>query len=239
MLPVFHIHTLVLFDTGASRSFMSENFRRKLGLNCCDNKEALEISIPSGETINTKKTARGVELTISSQRMKADLYVPEMRDFDVILGIDWLSKNRATIKCYDREIEFEGSNGNRFVFYGAKTNTRVKDCQGFLVNVMGKETMERKTTDEAVVKEFLDVFPDDLPGIPPDRQVEFTIDLVPGAAPVSKAPYRMAPKELQELKIQIPELLDKKFIRSSVSPWGAPVLFVKKKDGTFRMCIDY
>ena len=90
-----------------------------------------------------------------------------------------------------------------------------------------------------VVREFPDVFPDVLPGLPPDRQLEFTIDLEPGAAPISKAPYRMAPKELGELKMQPQELLDLGFIRPSVSPWGAPVLFVKKKDGTLRMCIDY
>ncbi|CAA0807050.1 Uncharacterized mitochondrial protein AtMg00860, partial [Striga hermonthica] len=86
---------------------------------------------------------------------------------------------------------------------------------------------------------FVDVFPDELPGGPPNRQVEFSFDLIPGAGPVSKAPYRMAPKELQELKAQIQELLRLDFIRPSVSPWGAPVLFVKKKDGSMRMCIDY
>jgi hypothetical protein len=84
-----------------------------------------------------------------------------------------------------------------------------------------------------VVQEFLDVFPEDFPGLPPDREIEFCIDLIPRAAPISKAPYRMAPVELIELKTQIQELLDKGFIHPRVSPWGAPVLFVKKKDGTF------
>ena len=87
--------------------------------------------------------------------------------------------------------------------------------------------------------EFPDVFPEEIPGFPPAREIDFTIELLPGTAPISKAPYRMAPAELKELKTQIGELLDKGFIRPSVSPWGAPVLFVKKKDGTMRMCIDY
>ena len=82
-------------------------------------------------------------------------------------------------------------------------------------------------------------FPEDLPGLPPDREVEFSIDLVPGTAPISKAPYRMALAKLKELKGQLEELLDKGFIRPSASPWGAPVLFVKKKDGSMRLCIDY
>ncbi|GKE62592.1 putative reverse transcriptase domain-containing protein [Tanacetum coccineum] len=83
------------------------------------------------------------------------------------------------------------------------------------------------------------VFPEDLPGIPPTRQVEFRIDLVPGATPVARAPYRLAPSEMKELAEQLQELTDKGFIRPSSSPWGALVLFVKKKDGSFRMCIDY
>ncbi|GKF48978.1 hypothetical protein Tco_0142229, partial [Tanacetum coccineum] len=87
--------------------------------------------------------------------------------------------------------------------------------------------------------DFSDVFPEDLPGLPPTRQVEFQIDLVPGAAPVARAPYRLAPSEMKELAEQLKELSDKGFIRPSSSPWGAPVLFVKKKDGSFWMCIDY
>ncbi|KAL4016773.1 hypothetical protein IC575_024430 [Cucumis melo] len=82
-------------------------------------------------------------------------------------------------------------------------------------------------------------FSEELPGLPPHREVEFAIELEPGTVPISRAPYRMAPAELKELKVQLQELLDKGFIRPSVSPWGAPVLFVKKKDGSMRLCIDY
>ena len=90
-----------------------------------------------------------------------------------------------------------------------------------------------------VVKDFPDVFPEELPSIPHVREVELSIEILPGTTPTSRAPYRMAPTELKELKIQLQELLDKGFIRPSLSPWGAPVFFVKKKDGTLRMCIDY
>lgn len=83
------------------------------------------------------------------------------------------------------------------------------------------------------------MFPDELPGMPPQREIDFTIELLPGTAPVAIAPYRMAPAELRELKAQLQDLLDKGFIRPSFSPWGAPVLFVKKKDGSLRLCIDY
>jgi hypothetical protein len=92
-----------------------------------------------------------------------------------------------------------------------------------------------------VVSEYPDVFPDDLPGMPPERDIEFIIDLLPGTAPIAKRPYRMSVGELEELKKQLKELelLDKGYIHPSSSPWGAPVIFVEKKDGTQRMCVDY
>nr|GEX80075.1 putative reverse transcriptase domain-containing protein [Tanacetum cinerariifolium] len=93
--------------------------------------------------------------------------------------------------------------------------------------------------DVPVIRDFPEVFPEELPGLPPPRQVEFQIDLVPGAAPVARASYRLAPSKMKELSVQQQELLEKGLIRPSSSPWGALVLFVKKKDGSFRMCIDY
>ncbi|GJS16257.1 putative reverse transcriptase domain-containing protein [Tanacetum coccineum] len=104
--------------------------------------------------------------------------------------------------------------------------------------VEGKSEMKR-LEDVSIVQDFPEVFPEDLPGLPPTRQVEFQIDLVPGVASIARAPYRLAPSEMKELSEQLKELSDKGFIRPSSSPWGAPVLFVKKKDGSFRMCIDY
>ncbi|KAD4385781.1 hypothetical protein E3N88_25950 [Mikania micrantha] len=111
--------------------------------------------------------------------------------------------------------------------------------QSFLAYVIDNEKVVQKLEDVPIVREFPDVFPDDLPGIPSDRDVEFRIDLILGAKRIAKAPYRLAPSELQELMTQLQDLLDKGFICPSISPWGAPVLFVKKKDGSLRMCIDY
>ncbi|KAL8135218.1 hypothetical protein AgCh_010039 [Apium graveolens] len=124
-------------------------------------------------------------------------------EFDIILGMDWLSSNGAQIDCERKRKE-------------------VPNIQ-----------------DIPVVNEFEDVFPENLPGLPPDREIEFSIELAPGKAPVSKAPYRLAPVEMKELASQLQVLLDKGMIRPSVSPLGAPILFVKKMDGSMRLCIDY
>ena len=114
-----------------------------------------------------------------------------------------------------------------------------KGCEAYLAYVVDKGREVSNPEDIPVVRDFLDVFPEKLPGLPLDKQIKFTIDLAPGTEPLSKAPYRMAPTKMKELAKQIQELLDKGFIRPSVSPWGAPVLFVKKKDGSMRLCIDY
>ncbi|TYK09834.1 Retrotransposon protein [Cucumis melo var. makuwa] len=114
-----------------------------------------------------------------------------------------------------------------------------KGCIAFLAHIVVVQREKLKPEDVPMVKEFLDIFPDDLSGLPPDREIEFSIELLPGTAPISHASYRMAPSELKELKMQLQELVDKGYIRPSVSPWGAPMVFVKKKDGTLRLCIDY
>nr|GFC98128.1 putative reverse transcriptase domain-containing protein [Tanacetum cinerariifolium] len=115
--------------------------------------------------------------------------------------------------------------------------------QVYLAQVMSKKeeakSEEKRLEDVLSVRNFLKDFPEELHGLPPTRQVEFQIDLVLGATPVTRAPYRLAPSKIQELSTQLQELSDKGFIRPSSSPWGASILFVKKKDGSFRMCIDY
>ncbi|GKA61559.1 hypothetical protein Tco_0760966, partial [Tanacetum coccineum] len=143
--------------------------------------------------------------------------------FDVIIGMDWLSKYHARVIC-DEKVVHIPINGETLIIRA---------------QVMEKKSDEKRLEDMPVVREFPKVFPEDLPGLPPVRQVEFQIDLIPGETPVARAPYRLAPLEMQELSDQLQELANRDFIRPSTSPWGAPVLFVKNKDGSFRMCINY
>ncbi|KAB2607658.1 S ribonuclease [Pyrus ussuriensis x Pyrus communis] len=184
--------------------------------------------------------------------MPADLIPLDIVAFDVILGADWLHPNRANIDCYGKVVTFRRPGLPVVTFVGEQSGVRhgvisalrakkllSKGCHGYLAHVVLDEAVPSRIEDVRVVKHFPDVFPEDLPGLPPDREVEFTIELLPGTNPISLTPYRMAPAELRELKVQLQELVDKGFIQPSTSPWGAPVLFVRKKDGTLRLCIDY
>ncbi|KAA0032426.1 pol protein [Cucumis melo var. makuwa] len=138
------------------------------------------------------------------------------------------------VKDYDCEILYHPGKAN--VVADALSR---KGTWSILASVVNTREVDVSLSSEPVVRDCPDVFPEELPGLPPHREVEFAIELEPGMVLISRAPYRMAPAELKELKVQLQELLDKGFIRSSVSPWGAPVLFVKKKDGSMRLCIDY
>ncbi|GKF64677.1 hypothetical protein Tco_0188125 [Tanacetum coccineum] len=173
--------------------------------------------------------------------------------------MDWLTKYHAIIVCDEKIVRVPFGN-EILIFRGDGSKNRhesrlniisctktqkslLKECDVFLAHVTTKKaedkSEEKRLEDVPIVRDFLEVFLEDLLGIPPTRQVEFQIDLIPSAAPVARAPYRLAPSKMKELSDQLQELSDKGFIRPSSSPWGALVLFVKKKDGSFRMCIDY
>nr|GEW51613.1 reverse transcriptase domain-containing protein [Tanacetum cinerariifolium] len=175
----------------------------------------------------------------------------ELGTFDVIIRMDWLILHDTVIVCGKKEVHVPLKK-RTLVVKGNDCVSRLKvvSCMKvknyvdrgsylFVAQVVEKEPIKRRLEDVPVICKFLDVFPEDLPGLPPPQQVEFEIKLVPGATPVARVPYRLAPSEMKELARQLQELSDKGFIRPSSSLWGAPVLFVKKKDASFRMCIDY
>ncbi|GJV93704.1 putative reverse transcriptase domain-containing protein [Tanacetum coccineum] len=249
----------MLFDSGADRSFVSTTFSALLDVipSTLDTSYAIELA--DGRISETNVILRGCTLGLLGHPFDIDLMPIELGSFDVIVVMDWLVKYHAVIVCdekivripYGDEvliIEGDGCNGGSksklSIISCTKTQKYIqKGCQVYLAQVTAKKTddksEEKRLEDVPIVRDFPEVFPEDLPGLPPTRQVEFQIDLVPGVAPVARSPYRLAPSEMQELSTQLQELSDKGFIRPSSSPWGAPVLFVKKKDGSFRMCIDY
>ncbi|GJT18998.1 putative reverse transcriptase domain-containing protein [Tanacetum coccineum] len=222
----------VLFDSGADYSFISANFLPLINMKPSVISPGFEIEIASGVKVEINKIIRGCRLELEGHTFIIDLIPFGYGSFDVIVGMDWLSKLRAKIVCYEKIVQIPLSNGSILEVHGERPEGNLKQLKTMKVN-------EPKLEDIPVVRDFPGVFPGDLSGLPPSREVEFRIDLIPGAMPVAKSPYRLAPTEMQELSNQLKELQEKGFIRPSSSPWGAPVLFVKKKDGSFRMCIDY
>ncbi|KAL8120168.1 hypothetical protein AgCh_017344 [Apium graveolens] len=211
-LPVNFVDAKVLFDSGATRSFISQIFVDKL---YCEVKllgQAFMIELVNKDQVPVDRVCPRCDIEIGEHHFYANLIPFKLGEFDVILGMDWLSENNAQIDCKNR-----------------------KNCEAYLAHVINTSKEVPALEAIPVVNEF----PEDLPGLPPNREIEFAIDIAPGTEPVFKAPYRMALVEMKELETQLQDLLDKGVIRPSVSPWGIPVLFVKKKDGSMRLCIDY
>jgi hypothetical protein len=154
----------------------------------------------------------------------------DSRGIDIILGMDWLRKYDRVILCAKRDIRLTQEDGTIVEFSAAIPAEQVN----LLNKVQGTSLSEI-----GIVREYPDVFPEELPGVPPDHDIEFMIELLPGTPPISKRAYRKPINELVELKKQIAELQSKGFIHPSSSPWEAPVLFMEKKDRTQRMCVDY
>ncbi|GJR92813.1 putative reverse transcriptase domain-containing protein [Tanacetum coccineum] len=249
----------ILFDTGADRSFVSTQFSTLINIAPTTLDHGYNVELADGRIIWVNTVLLGCTLNFLNHPFHVDLMPVEMGTYDVIIGMDWLTKYQAVIDCAKKIVRIpfgseilifhgDGSRNKRGtrlnIISCAKTQKYLlQGCHVFLAHITIKETgdksKKKQLQDVPIVKNFPEVFPEDLPGLPHTRQVEFHIDLVPGAAPVARAPYRLAPSEMKELADQLQELSDKGFIRPSSSPWGAPVLFVKKKDGSLRMCIDY
>jgi len=240
----------VLFDSGATHSYIARRIVDEYHWPTVPLGTSYEISTPSGRVLSAGSGIPDCPIMLGDLHVTANLMVLDMADFDVILGMDWLHTYGVVMNCKVKRIDLR-IDGERFSVYGQpRQNTKVisaiqasrflnNGCAGYLVYALLPDGVPPAVSSIPVVRDFPDVFPSELPGMPPDREVEFTIELEPGTRPISKAPYRMAPRELEELRAQLDELLARGFIRPSSSPWGAPVLFVKKKDGSMRLCIDY
>ncbi|GJW07937.1 putative reverse transcriptase domain-containing protein [Tanacetum coccineum] len=249
----------ILFDTGADRSFISTAFSSLINIAPTPLENCYDVELADGKLVGIDTIIRGCTLNFLDHPFNIDLMPVELGSFDVIIGMDWLRRCHAVIVCDEKLVQVpygnetltfcgnESSNGREsrltVISCSKAQEYMAKGCQVFLAQISAKKEEDKsegkQIKDVPIVRDFPEVFPEDLPGLPPARPVEFQIDLIPGAAPVARAPYRLAPSEMKELSEQLQELSDKGFIRPSSSPWGAPVLFVKKKDGSFRMCIDY
>ncbi|XP_031120625.1 uncharacterized protein LOC116023756 [Ipomoea triloba] len=215
---------LVLFDTGATHSFISSTFADRLNLRPTIELD-LNVKTASGIVVTCRYGYENITIEIAGVNCPGNLVRFELEGINVVLGMDWLNKYKAQIVCDERKVVLRGPKGKRIIYRGIDkqpeprllTTQRLKKyahqgCEVYLCLVQGIEGEELEIDRIPIVREFPDVFPDDLTEMPPEREVEFTIDLIPGTSSISKAPYRMAPKEMEELK---------------------------KKDGSLRLCIDY
>jgi hypothetical protein len=225
---------VVLFDSGASHSFISVAYVGKHNLPLALLKCQMIVSSLGGD-MPARQLCQKVNLKIRRVDFVAKLIVLESKGIDVILRMDWLSKQNALIDCSKKFVKLTTPEGKQMEFIAEPVVTTNGVANHAKVNQLDASQGSRVP----VVNKFPDVFSEELSGMPPDQDIEFVIELKPDTAPIYKTPYRMATLELAELKGHIKELLEKEFIHLSSSPWGAPVIFVSKKDGTQRLCVDY
>ena len=213
IISILEHDAYTLVDPEATHSFASKPFLDRFQIETQPLEGRMRVSLPAGDPLFSDRVVRDNRILIGGQEFPADLVALDMRDFDVVLGMDWMSRHRATLYCYKKEVKLHRPGKLEVKFRGihrelssnmistmAAQRMLRKGCQGYLAYVV--ETGKEGTLiDEiSVVKEFPDVFPDDIARLPPEREVEFTIDLIPGTEPISIPPYRMALAELRELK---------------------------------------
>jgi hypothetical protein len=219
----------ILFDSGASHDFMSSTCAKKAMLSLVASGAPYVISTP-GARVDADQMIQKVPLELSARIFSTILNILSGQGIDIILGMSWMKMHRAVLHITGRLVHLDS-----LVYGKVILHLLAISC----IKASLHHMVELKLEDIHVVQEFSDVFPDDLPGMPPEGVIKFKIELQPGTAPIAKAPYKMSPMELKELKIQLQGLLDKGYIHQSTSSWGCSTLFVKKKDKELSLCVDY
>jgi hypothetical protein len=220
---------IILFNSGASLDFMSSNYGKKAKLSLVASGAPYVISTPRGQ-VDVDKIVQKVLLELSRRIFSTNHIILNGQGIDVILGMSWMKLHRAVLDIAGRLVQLDSPVYGKVIIH-LPAISRIKASL--------HQVIKLKLEDIHVVHEFLDVFPNDLPRMPPKRAIKFKIELQPGTAPIAKTPYKMPSVELKELKIQLQGLLDKVYIHPSTSPWGCSALFVEKKDKELHLCVDY
>jgi hypothetical protein len=255
---------LCLLDTGASHNFITQESAERMELQLEELKAPIEVHFADGVPHPTTLQARDVPLQLGNWRGKVDLLVSILGGMDCILGMEFITHNNVLIGGHNRLVRIMSKNkivrvkAHEVPYVGESTihlilgKTWERECMGGYSMLCVMQVLDEYEPKEAtnlvtspkcikrVLDEFPDVMPEELPkDLPPRRQVDHVIEVMLGVAPPAKAPYRMSHEELKKLKVQLEKLLTNGYIKLSKSPYGAPILFVHKKDGTLRMCVDY
>jgi hypothetical protein len=219
----------ILFDLGASHDFMSSTCAKKVRLSLVASRAPYVISTP-GSQVDANQVAQKVPLELSGRIFSTNLIILSGQGIDVILGMSWMKLHKAVLDIAGQLLHLDSPMYGKVIL-----PLPAVSC----IKASLHRVVELRLEDIHIVQEFLDVFPDDLPGMPPDRVIKFKIELQPSMTPIAKALYKMSPMEMKELKIQLQGLLEKGYIRQGTSPWGCSALFVEKKDKELRLCVDY
>ncbi|XP_057444006.1 uncharacterized protein LOC130736177 [Lotus japonicus] len=226
---------MVLFDSGATHSFIAKECVKKLGLLTADLPFDLVVTTPAADRLVTRTACLQCPLIYENRTFLANLVCLGIKELYVILGMDWLTQYHVLLDCANKAVVFPDSGVTDYL----NSYSLGRSSPAFVNSLVAEAKNDGDVRNILVVQDFVVVFPGDVPGLPPVREIEFSIDIMPDTGSISMAPYRMAPAELTNLGKQLDDLSSKGFIRPTVSPWGAPVLLVKKKDGKSRLCVDY
>ncbi|XP_057440110.1 uncharacterized protein LOC130731976 [Lotus japonicus] len=213
---------MVLFDSGATHSFIAQDCVKKLGLPTADLPFDLVVTTPAADRLVTRMACLQCLLVYEDRKFLANLACLGLKELDVTLGMDWLAQYRVLLDCANKAVVFPDPGVTDYL----NSYNLGKGSPAYVNSIVAEAKHDGDVRNILVVQEYVDVFPEDVPGLPPVRKTEFSIDIVPGTGPISMAPYGMAPAELAELAKQLDDLSSKGFIRPSESPWGAPALLV-------------
>jgi hypothetical protein len=244
----------ILIDPGATLSYITPDVVESNKLKKLKHTKSWLVQLATGTKRKVVEFISNFEFNLDGQNIRTNLNILPLGSYDMIIRMDWLEQHKAVLDCYTKLLNYKDDFGTTRTTQGIPKPVSVrqvsamqlkkcmrKGCQVYAIQVTNLLEKEDKPKLEEfdVLRDFRNMFVDEIPELPPRREIDFSIDLLPGSDPISKSPYRKSLPELTELKVQLQEFLDKEYIRPSVSPWGAPVLFVKKKDCTLRLCINY
>jgi hypothetical protein len=243
----------ILIDPGSNLSYIAPQVVDKCKLQPHKHVKPWFVQLAIGTKRKVAEVIPTYQFTMGGFPTQETLIILPLGSYDLLIGMDWLATYKTRLDCYHKTLECISKEGRRMTLQGIQKLVSVrristlqmrkycrKGCPLYAIQVLKSVEDDRPSLkDHPILREYRDVFPEEVPGLPPRRDIDFSIELAPRAVSVSRTPYRMSTPKLVELKLQLKEMMDKGYIRPSVSPWGAPVMFVKKKYGTLRLCIDY
>jgi hypothetical protein len=243
----------ILIDLGSNLSYVAPQAIDKCKLQPVRHVKPWLVQLATGTKIKVAEVILACQFIMDVLPTQETLNILPLGSYDLLVDMDWLATYNTKLDCYHKKLECENEEGGKINLQGVQSLVSVrrismlqmkkycrKGCPLYAIQVLESVENEKPNLeDHPILREYRDIFPEEVPGLPPRRDIYFSIELALGVVLVSRTPYRMSALEIVELKIQLKEMMDKGYIQPIVSPWITPILFMKNKDGTLRLCIDY